>query len=60
MNKDLQHYNVKAEALILNHLKAGKVSEIIKDASIYSIEAGGKKISALFGICHAEVIRRGA
>ncbi|WP_411844343.1 polyprenyl synthetase family protein [Salinicoccus sp. HZC-1] len=43
MNKDLKQYNVKAEALILHHLKSGNVSEIIKDASIYSIEAGGKR-----------------
>lgn len=43
MNKDLKRYNARAENLILKHLKAANVSEIIKNASVYSIEAGGKR-----------------
>ncbi len=43
MSKDLKHYNESAENLILSHLKEGKVSETIKKASIYSVEAGGKR-----------------
>lgn len=43
MNEELKHYNDRAENLILNHLESGNVSKMIKDASIYSIQAGGKR-----------------
>src|SRR5699024_5420695 len=43
MNKDLKQYNDKAESLILEHLNGGNVSNVIKKASTYSVEAGGKR-----------------
>lgn len=43
MNEELNRYNDRSENLILNHLQEGNVSETIKSASIYSIEAGGKR-----------------
>lgn len=43
MNKILETYNHKAESLVIRHLENNDVAEYIKEASIYSIKAGGKR-----------------
>src|SRR5699024_6835105 len=43
MNNILEAYNRKAETLAISHLENNNVAEHIKEASIYSIRAGGKR-----------------
>ncbi|WP_020008391.1 polyprenyl synthetase family protein [Salinicoccus albus] len=43
MNNILEAYNHKAEALAISHLENNNVAEHIKEASVYSIQAGGKR-----------------
>lgn len=43
MKNDMNEYLIKAESRILSHLQTNHVSETIREASSYSIQAGGKR-----------------